>query len=328
MSVFVTGGTGFLGRNIIRSLCDRGSEVRALVRSESGEESVAELGAVPVFGDVLDPRSITEALDGCDLVFHVAGVNDPCPSDPAHLYRVNVDGARTVVRCAAEGGVGRVVVTSSAAAIGEPTGVLATEETPHSGSYLSHYARSKKLGENAAFDEGVQRGVDVVAVLPSSVHGPGRADGTAALIRYAITVGRPFVVDTTLSLVDIADCTNGHILAARRGAPGRRYLLSGATLSIREALELLSVVTGRRIRPIRVPRGVAGAAAPLADVAGRWLKNAPLCGDMVRTLIQGHRIDGSLASRELGLVYTPVEETLLRTVTWFEESGFLGGRPF
>ncbi|RPI25598.1 MAG: NAD-dependent epimerase/dehydratase family protein, partial [Actinobacteria bacterium] len=137
MAVFVTGGSGFLGGALIARLLDDGVEVRALVRSPPAADRMAEAGAIPVHGDVFAAGTMREALDGCAVVFHVAGVNDACPRDAAPMYRVNVDGTRIVVAAAAAAGVPRVVFTSSAAAIGEPPGVLADEGTPHSGVFLS-----------------------------------------------------------------------------------------------------------------------------------------------------------------------------------------------
>jgi dihydroflavonol-4-reductase len=131
-------------------------------------------------------------------------------------------------------------------------------------------------------------------------------------------------VDTHVSLVDIADCAEGHLLAAERGTGGERYLLNGMTLSIADALALAADVAGVRRRPRLVPRRlatVAGAAVERgARLAGR---RPPVCREMVRTLLHGHRYDGSRAERELGVRYTPPRETVLRTVRWAREQGLL-----
>ena len=127
----------------------------------------------PSAGDLFDEGALVAGMHGCDTVFHVAGVNAMCLRDPNAMLRTNVDGSASVVQAAARAGVARVVFTSSAATIGEPRGVVGTEDTPHRGTFLSAYERSKFLAERRVLELGAELGVDVVCVNPSSVQGPG-----------------------------------------------------------------------------------------------------------------------------------------------------------
>lgn len=325
MAVLVTGGSGFVGGDLIRVLARRGVTVRALARTSASAARVAASGAEPVIASLFDLHGLRTAMSGCDVVFHVAGVNAMCPADPGTLYDVNVNGARAVVAAAAEAHVGRVVLTSSAAAIGEARGAVGDESTLHCGRYLSHYARSKHLGELAFFAEARRRGVAGVAVNPSSVQGPGRVGGSARIFLYALRARRPIALDTMLSVVDVDDVSRAHILAAERGVAGRRYLLNGATLSVREALALLARASGDRMRPIVLPSGLASIARWFAPPAGGGSNGRTWCSEMVRTLAHGHRFDGQRAVRELGLAYTPLLTTLQRTIVWYREQGLLDG---
>jgi dihydroflavonol-4-reductase len=266
-------------------------------------------------------------MDGCELVFHVAGINTLCPTDPIALMHANVRGAEAVVRAAGRAGVRRVVHTSSAAALGEPEGTVGREDSPHRGSYLSTYERSKHEGEIAAFAAARHAGVELVSVNPSSVQGPGRSGGTGKiLIAYLNGKLRAFL-DTHVSLVDIRDCTEGHLLAAERGVPGERYVLNGVTMTSLEALELMQEITGVTGRVRILPPPVATAAGAVVEggfrLAGR---TPPVCREMVRTMLHGHRYDGSRATRELGLTYTPIRETLTRTVEWAVANGLVTRR--
>ena len=280
------------------------------------------LGARPVRGDVLDPRSLVEACRGCDTLFHVAGVNAMCLRDPRPMVRTNVEGSANAIRAAALGGVGRVVSTSSAAAIGEAAGTVGREDSPHRGWYLSAYERSKHLAERTTLRLAAELGVDVVCVNPSSVQGPGRTGGTARLLLDAVNGKLPALVDTTISLVDIDDCADGHLLAEADGTPGERYLLSGAALTAREAVELLRRVWGHPERVRWLPPSLARAGGSAAEVTGRLLRREmPVCREAVRTLLHGHRYDGSRATRDLGLTYTPLEVTMRRTLEWYAERG-------
>jgi len=327
MPDFVTGGSGFVGGAVVRHLVGSGTDVRALVRSEAAAASVAGLGARPVRADLHDVAALRSAMEGCEVVYHVAGVNTMCPRDPGEMYRTNVDAVRDVVRAAAAAGAGRIVLTSSVAAVGEPAGVVASEDTRHSGSYLSHYARSKHLGEVAFFEEAARVGLEAVAVNPSSVQGPGRADGSALLLRYALNATRPVAVDTVLSIVDIDDAARAHLLAAAYGRPGGRYLISETSLWLRDVLHALDVATGRPVRPILLPRWVAASAGPLTALGRLLPGNAPLCREMLRTLLHGHRIDASRSVTELGMTYTPLGETLARTVAWLDGAGYIKELP-
>jgi dihydroflavonol-4-reductase len=324
VEIFITGGNGLLGRALVKRLVADGETVVALARSDDAAATLTRLGARAVRGDVLEPSSLERGMHGCATVYNLAGINEFCSLNPQRMHAVNVEGARFVIRAAARGGISRVVHTSSAASIGEPQGTVATEDSPHRGWFLSAYERSKYEGERVVFDEASALGVDVVCVNPSSVQGPGRATGTARLLLAAAGGRLRAVVDTRLSIVDLADCTEGHLLAARHGRRGERYLLNGATLSIDQALDLLAPVTGRRDRPVRLPVPVVfGLAAAVQGISRVRRRRAPLCPDLVRTLAHGHAYDGSRATRDLGLRYTPVEDTLRRTIEWFRREGLL-----
>jgi dihydroflavonol-4-reductase len=319
-SVLVTGGTGFLGRAIIERLLNEGDEVKALARSDASTGELGALGTEPVRGDVLDLDALAAAMRGCDVVYHAAGANAFCARDPSPMFEVNVRGSQNVVLAAARAGVRRVVYTSSAATLGEASGTIGSEESPHRGWFLSDYERSKFEAEQAVFATARETGVEVVSVNPASVQGPGRASGSARLLLDYLNGRLKAVVDSQLSLVDIADCTEGHLLAGSRGTPGERYVLSGATLSVREGLALVARLVGVD-RPVRaLPPSVAMAVATAAEAVGRVRRSSPrICRELARTLIHGHAYDGSKATRALGLQYTPIEETLRRTVDWWVE---------
>ncbi len=318
----VIGGTGFIGGAVLASLVADQVPVRAAVRG--GDEAVRAAGAEPVPADLLDLPSLSQAMAGCSLVYHAGGLNSMCPREPGRLFEVNVQGSANVITAAARAGVRRVVYTSSAAVLGERRGTVATEDSPHRGRFLSQYERSKYLAELKVLELGAKLGVEVVCVNPSSVQGPGRTRGTARwLIRYAD--GRlGWMVDTRVSLLAIEDCTRAHRLAAARGVPGRRYLLNGGTLQIRELIELVAGVTGRHHKVRFLPGSLAMAGAAAADAGYRLAgRRPPVCPEMVRTLLHGHIYDGSRAAVELGFSYLPMAEFVRATLEWYARSGLI-----
>ena len=322
--VFLTGGSGFIGGALAGRLHERGDEVVALARSDAAAEALAGRCSEVARGDLLDEDALARGMADCTVAYHVAAINTHCPSDRDELLRVNVSGAETAVRAASRAGVRRVVYTSSAASLGEPPGTVGHEGTAHRGTYLSLYERSKLEGERAAFAAARRLGVEVVSVNPSSVQGPGRSAGTGKILIAYLNGKLPVFVDTHISILDIDDCTEGHLLAAEWGAPGARYVLNGATLTSPEALDMVSELSGVRQRIRMLPPAVVRAAATVAEAIARMKgRPAKLCRARADTILHGHQYDGSLATRELGLVYTPVAETFRKTIEWAVAEGLV-----
>jgi dihydroflavonol-4-reductase len=324
--VLITGAGGFVGGAVLTRLLRAGLEVRALVRSPESAERVRSAGAQPVVGDILDGEDLVAAMRGCELVFHVAGLNKMCLPDPAPLMRNNVEGSVRVVRAAARAGVRRIVYTSSAATL---------DSAPRAGApgngqrrFLSEYERSKYEAERQVLELAPRLGIELMCLNPSSVQGPGRTTGTARwLISYAN--GRlHWLIDAPVSLVDIADCAEAHLLAATRGQPLHPYVISGSTQRISEMVHTLGTVAGHTY-PIRfLPAGPAVAAASMVGAGFRLAgRRAPVCREMLRTLAHGHAYDGAPAARELGFAYAPLEETLRRALAWYVEHGHVRPSP-
>jgi dihydroflavonol-4-reductase len=322
--VLVTGGTGFVGGALVDALVAAGRPVRALARSADSAHALRGRGAEPVTGDVLEAGSLVRAAEGCSVVYHAAGVNAFCLPDPSPMERVNVAGSANVVAAAADAGVSKIIYTSSAATIGEVPGTVGNESSAHRGWFLSEYERTKYLAERRVLHDAAERGVDVVCVNPSSVQGPGRLHGTARLLLAYLNGTLKFLVDTQISFLDIADCTAGHLLAEQHGKAGERYVLNAATLTTRELIAIVAGATGIERRVRWLPGRVAMAAAVAVEAAARAARRKPpICREMMRTLLNGHVYDGSRAERELGLHYTPVEDTITRTLRWYSENGYL-----
>jgi dihydroflavonol-4-reductase len=321
---FVTGGTGVIGTALVTALLARGDRVVGLARSDASAQALQARGVETVRGETWDRDAMAAGMRGCDVAFHLAGVNSLCVADPAPMERANIEGAVAAVRAAAVAGVPRLVHTSSAATIGEPAGTIGTEWTKPRGSYLSTYERTKSEGEEAALAAARETGQDLVCVNPSSVQGPGRAGGTGRFLLLFLDGRLKVFVDTNMSLVDIDDCIAGHLLAAERGVAGERYLLSGIRLTMTDALSLAAEVAGIDAKPRLAPRAVATIGGACVEAAFKLRgKHPPVCREMVRTLLHGHRYDGSRAERELGLTYTPAVETLRKTIEWARAEGLL-----
>jgi dihydroflavonol-4-reductase len=325
--VFVTGGSGVVGRAVVKRLVRDDREVRALARSTESRSLLKSLGARPVDGDLESLEALIDGMAGCSTVFHVAGMNAFCVPDPSKLFSVNVLGSLNVVTAAARARVARIVYTSSASTLGEPRGTVGNEDSEHRGYFLSEYERSKFEAERVVLKTAGELGVEAVCVNPSSVQGPGRVGGTGKILVLYLNGKLRFFVRTQVSLVDIDDCAEGHALAEQKGQPGGRYVLNSATMPIQDALAIVRRVAGGARKPKLLPGPLAMGAASLIEVVGHMLgKHPAFCREMVRTLLHGHRYDGSKAARELGLTYTPAEDTLARTIDWLRSEGLVPAR--
>jgi dihydroflavonol-4-reductase len=257
----ITGATGFVGGLLASRLVAEGRPVRALVRHLGDRERLPDPRVELAVGHLGDEDSLVRAADGCQVVYHVAGLNQLCLADPTPLYQVNVEGTRRMLEAARRAGVRRVVHTSSAATLGGDGSTFLDETAPPPSEFTSHYARSKFEGEQLAlgFD-----GVEVVVVNPSSVQGPGRTTGTATVFIGYLNGKLPFDLPARFGLCYTVDCVDGHLLAEARGRPGQRYVLNTATLTNSEAIDWIAVIAGLvdrpRTLPLPVAMGVAGVA--------------------------------------------------------------------
>jgi len=333
MTTLVTGATGFVGSHIARLLAKRCEPVRVLVRPGSRTDALEGVACEQVTGDLCDPASLEAALAGAGRVFHVAADYRLWARDAAEIYASNVTGTRNLLIAARDARVEQFIYTSTVATIAVPTedGRLADESTPASlEQMIGHYKRSKFIAEREAL-EFAREGMPVIVVNPTTPVGPGdwKPTPTGRIVVDFLNGRMPAFVDTGLNLVAVEDVAEGHLLAAERGKPGERYLLGGLNMTLEEILVELARITGRRAPRVRIPHGVALAAAYVDTALCRMLRREPhIPVEGVR--IARHRmfVNTSKAERELGFHSGPVAAALERAVRWYEAHGYAGGmRP-
>jgi dihydroflavonol-4-reductase len=322
---FVTGGTGFVGANLIRLLLQRGYQVRALARGESSLANLKDLDLEIVTGD-LNSDNLTETIRGCQVVFHVAAHYSLWQRDRDALYRSNVLGTRNILAAARQAGVERTVYTSSVAAIGVPgDGKIATEtyQSPPE-KLIGDYKKSKYFAEQEAL-QAAKAGQEVVIVNPSTPIGPWdvKPTPTGDMILRFLRRQMPTYLDTGLNLIHVQDVVAGHLLALERGRAGERYILGHQNLSMQAILQHLSQLTQMpapaRSIPLWIPLAVAWVDENVLARLGK-APSVPLDG--VRMARQKMYYDASKAVRELGLPQTPIEIALKEAVDWFNTHGY------
>lgn len=326
MSVLVTGGTGLVGGAIVRALLARGEQVRVLARRTSNVEPIKALGVEIAYGDILDRASVTEGLRGCDTLYHAAALYDLWVPDKQAMMQTEVDGTRCVLDAALEQKLDKVIYTSTAAVIGEPKGEVGNEGTKHRGYFLGTYERAKFDAEQVAMSY-LHKGLPVIIVNPAGVYGPGDLKPTGRGIMNVLNGRFPFLLNGTISLVYVGDVGEGHVLAKERGRIGERYILSERVVTMEEWFGVVCQLAGIK-RPSFGPVFPIRLMAGLGDVASRWTKRPPLISkDTVDLASHGFAVDGSKATKELGVRYTPFDEGMRNAIVWYWQQGLLKHKP-
>ncbi len=327
MTTLVTGATGFVGAAVARRLLAGGHVLRVLVRAGSDRRNLEGLDVEVAVGDLADRASLDRAVKGCEALFHVAAdYRIWCPN-PDVMLRTNVQGTGDLMAAAAEAGVARIVYTSSVAALGTSRdGAPADEDTPSGeGDMIGPYKRSKFLAEAEVRRLVEDQGLPAVIVNPSTPIGPRdvKPTPTGRLIVEAAAGRMPAYVETGLNVVHVDDVAEGHVRALERGRPGRRYLLGGEDLSLREILGEVARLVGRRPPRFRLPHGLVMPIAFVAEALARLTGGEPMATvDGVRMARKLMFYSSARAADELGYRPGPASGALRDAVDWFRSNGY------
>ena len=328
MTTLVTGATGFVGSHVARQLVSSGENVRVLVRPTSNFKLLEDLRVERAEGDLRDAGSIERAMRGVRRVFHVAADYRLWTQHPEELYESNVEGTRRLIAAAERAGVERIVYTSTVATIAVPRhgAALPNEATAaRLEEMIGHYKRSKFLAEQVALDA-AKAGAPVVIVNPTAPVGPGdwKPTPTGRIILDFLLGKMPAYVDTGLNVVAVEDVAAGHLLAAEKGRSGDRYILGGRNMTLKEILDALAAITGRRAPRLKLPHVVALAAG----YADEWYSR--LAGREPQIPVEGVRmsrhkmfVESDKAARELGYAPGKIEAGLERAVRWYGDHGYV-----
>jgi dihydroflavonol-4-reductase len=327
MKVFVTGATGFVGHHVAKASASEGANLRLLTRKSSNLANLEGIPGETVVGDLSDPASLRSALQGCDAVVHVAADYRLWIPDPAAMYRANVDGTRELLRMAREAGVKRFVYTSSVATMHFRTdGIVINEDTPVSlKDMVGHYKRSKFLAEQEAI-KAAQSGQQVVILNPTTPIGPNdrKPTPTGRIFVDFLNKKFPAYVDTGLNLVDVTEVARAHVLALTKGTPGRRYILGGENLTLKQILDKMSAITGIPSPTVKIPFAVAATYAFFEElITGRIRGREPRATlEEVRMGRKKMYASSARAQQELGFRILPVYPAMRAAIDWFRLNGY------
>lgn len=322
-TIFVTGGTGFLGRNLLPLLVERGYRVRALTRHPDDHPWLKTLGVEPIAGDVEDAEVVRCGVKGCQYVVHAAG-RFSFWGKREQFERTNVQGSENVMRAALDAGVKKFVHISTIVVVGTPLPDRIVDET-HPTNPIDPYQLSKLKGEQLALQHHREHGLPVVILRPGAFYGP--------FGRYAFN--RLFFEDPLKGLliqvnsgshitfpVYIGDVAATSLAALDQGRPGEVYNICGETMTHHEANHIISDEAGITHFRINVPGWSMIALAHLWTALSEYTGIEPYYPLNLRSYVFNNwRVTSEKARHDLDFNPISFREGVRRTLAWYQEAG-------
>jgi len=323
-TVLVTGASGFVGSAVARLLAERGFDVRVLVRKSSPRDNLGGYACTVAEGDMREPADVRAAMGGARYLFHVAADYRLWARDPEEIVRNNLSGTRIVMESARAAGVERIVYTSSVATLRPGTLAGPSDETARltENETIGAYKRSKLVAERLV-ERMIADGLPAVIVNPSTPIGPRdiKPTPTGRIIVEAASGRMPAYVDTGLNLVHVDDVAEGHLLAFEKGRIGESYILGGENVSLKNMLQVISDLAGRKPPRVQLPQGPLYPLAYAAEAIARWTNKEPfLTVDALKMSTHHMFFSSAKAQSELGYRARPYTLALADALDWFLEA--------
>jgi dihydroflavonol-4-reductase len=318
--ILVTGATGHIGNVLVRELYLSGARVRALLLPGEDRDPLKDLEVEIMEGDVLDEVAMHAAMQGVDIVYHLAGLISIMPGADPLVERVNVQGTENVIRAAMDAGAKRLIYTSSIHAIQRvPEQFTIDESIPFDTSGLNSAYDTSKAMASLMVLEAVKQGLDAVVVCPTGVIGPFdyRLSEMGRLILDSVKAKVQFSVDGAYDFVDVRDVARGLIQACERGRTGEHYILSGERITIPKLMATVREVVNLKALQITLPMQLAKFGASLVTPLYRMLKIRPRFTQYaLETVASNSYISHAKAARELGYAPRSLSVSIADTVRW------------
>jgi nucleoside-diphosphate-sugar epimerase len=286
VKVFVTGATGFIGGRVVRELRARGDEVTCLVRNPEKGRELAELGCELIEGDLSDEAALSTGMDGAEAVIHGAAVYEVGipKSEHAAMHEANVLGTERVLRAALAAKVPKVVYISTVAAFGNTRGEVVDEGYVHpADDFTSYYEETKVQAHRIAKRLIDEEGLPCVIVQPGAVYGPDDHSALGSQIDQFLAGKMPMIAfpDLGMNLVYVDDAAGGVLLALDKGEIGESYVLGGQITTMREIIETLAGVSGKKAPKRAMPTPVLRALTPIGPVIGKVMNQGPNLSELI-----------------------------------------------
>jgi len=319
VKVFVTGGTGFIGGEVVRQLRGRGDEVVCLVRSPGKAGMLKELGCELASGDLGDEAAIRAGMRGCDAVIHAAAMYEvgiPAKQRPA-MWDANVEGTRRVMEAAREEKVPRIVYVSTVGIFGNTHQKVVDETYKNPETDFTSYYEETKLEAHKLVQGMIEDGLPAIIVQPGGVYGPGDTSQVADLLEQFFAGKLPLMPfpELGICMTHVEDIAGGILLALDKGKLGETYVISGPATTMRGAIETVARVSGRKAPKRALPTVLMKAMIPVGPLVGKVMGQPPNLRELISSA-DGVTFWASYekAARELGYSPRGMDEGLRQTL--------------
>jgi dihydroflavonol-4-reductase len=319
VKVFLTGGTGFIGGEVARQLRGRGEEVVCLVRNRSKATKLTELGCELLSGDLGDEEAL-RGMQGCDAVVHAAAIYEvgiPVSQRPA-MWDANVAGTERVMQAALDARVQRIVYVSTVGIFGNTHKRIVDESYENPETDFTSYYEETKLEAHKRVQRMIdERELPAIIVQPGGVYGPGDTSQVADLLEQFFAGKLPLLPFPELGICmsHVEDIAGGILLALDKGKLGETYVISGPATTMREAIETVARVSGRKAPKRALPTPLMKAMIPIGPLVGKVMGQPPNLRELISSA-DGVTFWASYekAQRELGYSPRGMEEGLRQTL--------------
>jgi len=320
VKVFVTGGTGFIGGEIVRQLRQRGDAVACLVRSPEKAAKLRELGCELVTGDLGDEAALRQGMEGRDAAIHAAAMYEvgiPAKQRPA-MWEANVAGTERVMKVALEAKVPRVVYVSTVGIFGNTRKQVVDESYRNPETDFTSYYEETKLEAHKVVERMIaEQDLPAIIVQPGGVYGPGDTSQVADLLEQFFAGKLPLLPfpELGICMTHVEDIAGGVLLALDKGRVGETYVISGPVTTMREAIETVAKVSGRKAPKRALPTGLMKAMVPIGPLVGKVMGQPPNLRELI-TSADNVTFWASYdkAQKELGYSPRGMEEGLRQTL--------------
>lgn len=325
MKCLVTGATGFLGANLVSALVQQGWQVRAFGLPGSNIDAIKQWPVEVLYGDITHPSDVDAAVEGSEIVFHLAGDTSWWEKRFARQRAINVDGVVNVAEACLKHGVKRIVHTSTVDALGyNPAGIAGESWTIYNyGGTGYNYADTKREGERR-LRQYLAKGLDAVVIYPGSMIGPYDFTLQYGRLFFQLRDGKvPGCPPGGVSFGHVAEVARAHIAAAIKGRTGAGYICAGVNVTYRELFQTIAERFGKSAPAITFPRwAFVGYGYLLQTIARITNKPPEVDPGMARYMSVKAFYDSSLAIKELDYKIVPLAAMVEDAHQWYKLNGY------
>lgn len=325
MKIFITGGTGFIGRHTVELLIQKNHKLTLLVRKSSNTSLLKNQSVTLINGSITDKQSVLEGMKDCDSAINLAGHYTFWEPDKRIYSDVNIEGAKNVFECAKESGIKKIIHISTAGIFGKPDDKPFNEDSLPGKIKYSEYFRTKYEGEKIAWELFYKEGLPLVVIYPVCVLGEGDIKASGRYIKDFINQKLPASVfkDGIFTFVYVKDVAQGIVNALEKeNNIGEKYLIGNYRYKWGEINNMISEISGVPLPKFNLPDSMTMVNAYLLTGIANLIKKPPLWGmaiDQMKVMKAGFNVNGSKAERELGIKYTSIDLALQKAISSLKE---------